>query len=378
MRAVSAAAWVASGVRGPAAPAAGPLVPEFVTVSSDTGLRLRTLVLQAGPGGVISFTVLRGTDPLLGSGELTMPAAGQRVLNQAVAALTAPGGGDVLDQGRALAGLDIGYVLLPAPVSPGLARVLDGVPGLRPVSNTAAFRLWRVIDPAARVTVLERGGAVVPLPSGPVDVTGAKAPPAGGTLVLAEPAGGWSATLNGHPLTPLSAPVNGWAQGFRLPAGGGSLSIGRDQIGRDTVVALEGLAVLVVAALGLPGAKVAEQAGEEAETPAESRRGAGHGRDRAKEPSRDRRPARRGHAVPAQAARSAGAGAAAREPAGWEPVSREAAGRGAAGREAVGLSSRCGTGFWGSGSVTISTRPRLQVPWCATAQRCSSLRPGIS
>jgi hypothetical protein len=291
---LAAAHWVVTGVNGPVAPAAGPVLPEFVAVSSDGGSRLRTLVIQAGPHGSVTYTVLRDSDPLLGAGELAMPVAGERALDHTVAALTAPDGADVQDQGQALAGFGVGYVLLPAPVNENLARLLDGVPGLRPVSNTSAFQLWRVVNTTARVTVTQPDGTVAALRSGTIGVIGAKAPDTGGTLVLAEPAGGWHATLNGHPLTPLKSPVNGWAQGFQLPAGGGSLSIGRSDLARTVAVAAEALAVLVVIGLGLPGAKEAEQTAEETAGGRErSRRAGGHGR------GGDRRAPRRGRAAPA-------------------------------------------------------------------------------
>src|SRR5216684_565193 len=161
--ALAAAHWVTSGVTGPVRPAAGTLLPEFVSVSSDTGQRLRTLVLQTAPHGGVNYLVLRASDPLIGSGELPLPAAAQRTLGQTVATLTAPAGNAVEDQGRALAGFGIGYVLLPAPVNARLAQLLDGVPGLRAVSVTSSFHLWRVVDTTARVTVAEPGGAVVPV-----------------------------------------------------------------------------------------------------------------------------------------------------------------------------------------------------------------------
>jgi GT2 family glycosyltransferase len=304
--ALAAAHWVTSGVTGPVRPAAGTLLPEFVAVSSDTGgERLRTLVLQAAPHGGVSYLVLRDSDPLIGSQELALPTAGEQVLSKTVATLTAPSGSAVTDQGRALAGFGIGYVLLPAPVSAGLARLLDDVPGLRPVSATLDFQLWRVVGTTARATVAESGGTVVPVASGQAGVTAARAPSAGGTLMLAEPAGGWSATLNGHPLTSLAAPVNGWAQGFRLPAGGGSLSVSHSNFARTAVVALEGLAVLVVIGLGLPGSRTAAEAeqeeaagGDEAlGAPAPGRRRAGHGREPG-ERSRRRRTPRRGEDEP--------------------------------------------------------------------------------
>ena len=304
--ALGAAYWVNSGVTGPVRPVAGPLLPEFVSVSSDTGQRLRTLVLQTAPHGAVTYVVLRDSDPLLGAQELASPTAAEKALSRAVATLTAPSGSAVQDQGRALAGFGIGYVLLPAPVNPGLAHLLDNVPGLRPVSVTAAFQLWRVVDTTARVTVTEANGTVVPVSSGPVSVTGARVPAAGGTLVIAEPAGGWSASLNGHPLAPLAAPVNGWAQGFRLPPGGGSLSVSHSDVGRTAVVVLGAVAVLVVIGLGLPGARTAAEAKRDepardevplAEEEAHGRRRAGHGR-RPEERTRRRRAPRRGQEEP--------------------------------------------------------------------------------
>jgi GT2 family glycosyltransferase len=302
---LAAAYWVTTGVTGPVRPTAGKLLPEFVAVSSQTGQRLRTLVLQPAPHGGVTYLVLRDTDPLIGSPELALPAAAQRALGKTVAILTAPDGGAVADQGRALAEFGIGYVLLPAPVNPGLAELLDGVPGLRPVSATPSFRLWRLVDTTARVTVTEPGGTVVAVGSGAVKVTGARVPAAGGTLVLAEPAGGWSASVNGHPLTPLAAPVNGWAQGFRLPPGGGTLSLSHNDIARTVAVALTGLAVLVVIGLGLPGSRTAAEAIKEQEEAsaeddafaAPGRRRASRGRD-AEEGTRHRRRFRRGRDEP--------------------------------------------------------------------------------
>ncbi len=250
--ALAAASWVVSGIRGPVAAAHGQLVPELVSVSSDNGLRLRTLVLRAEPGHV-SYAVLRGVGPSLSDPNLAPVPAAQRALGDAVATLVAPNGGEAADQGNTLAQFDIGFVLMPAPVNQGLARLLDGVTGLRPVSVTSSFDLWRLVDFPARVRVVEASGQVIPLRSGTVSVTGASVPAAGGTLELAEPAGGWSATLNGHPLTPVRSPAGGWAQAFRLPAGGGLLSIHRDDTAHTVVLLLELVVLAVVAVLALPG-----------------------------------------------------------------------------------------------------------------------------
>ncbi|MGO9163439.1 MAG: glycosyltransferase [Streptosporangiaceae bacterium] len=251
---LAGAFWLMNGASGPVKPVTGQVVPELVAVSSGSGLQPRTLVLRS-VGGRITYAVLRGPSPSLGDEDLTPSPAAQRALNTAVATLVAPGGGDAADQGQLLAQLDIGFVLMRAPVNAGLAQQLAGVAGLRPVSTTPAFELWRLDSPAARVTVAEPGGKLVTIRSGPVGVPAAAAPSAGGTLMLAEPAGGWTATLNGRPLTPVPSPAGRWAQAFRLPSGGGTLVISRDELGHTLTIALVALAFGVVAGLGLPGVR---------------------------------------------------------------------------------------------------------------------------
>ena len=96
-------------------------------------------------------------------------------------------------------------------------------------------------------------GTMTALSSGPVNMSGVTAPAAGGTLVLAEPYGGWTATLNGRALQPVATPVDGWAQGFVLPAGGGQLSITRNDLAREASLLAELIVALAVCLLALPG-----------------------------------------------------------------------------------------------------------------------------
>jgi GT2 family glycosyltransferase len=256
--ALAAGSWVAKGVPGPVAPVPGPVVPPVVAASANSDLQLRTLVLRSS-GGQVSYSLERGASPQFGDPDLAPASGAQSALDTAVAALVATNGGEAVNQAQLLAQLDIGFVLLPSPVNQNLARLLDGVAGLRPVSATSAFDLWRLADPVARVRVVEPGGASAAIGSGAVGVSGARAPAAGGTLELAEPAGGWNATLNGAPLTPVPSPAGSWAQAFRLPAGGGVLNISHPQTARDIILVLELLAVLAVAALALPGTRTAEE-----------------------------------------------------------------------------------------------------------------------
>ena len=268
--ALAAGYWLADGLGGPVAAAAPQILPAFVAASSARQDRARTLVLRQD-GGALSYSVLRDADPVLGEPELAETASSTHALDGVVASLAAAGGGDAGDTGHALSQFDIGYVLLPAPVDQALARQLDAAAGLEPLTRASSYYLWQVSGTVARVSVLAAGGTVVPVPSGPVGVNAVVAPGTSGTLVLAEPAGGWSATLSGKPLTKLAAPVDGWAQGFVLPAGGGRLVISRNQTARDVSLGAEAAALVVAFALALPGTRSSLAADSDA-VPATGRR----------------------------------------------------------------------------------------------------------
>ena len=278
---LAAGYWLVEGVRGPVTAAGPQILPPFVAAASSGPDRSRTLVVRQD-GGVLTYTVLRNTDPVLGEPELVADSSATQALGGVVGSLDAAASGDAGDTGQALSQFDIGYVLLPAPIDQALAHQLNGAPGLIPLTVAPAYDLWQVAGAAARVRVIGSDGTVVPVPSGPIGVQAEVAPGTGGTLVLAEPVGGWSATLNGRPLVKLAAAVDGWAQGWVLPAGGGRLVIGRNETARDASLAVEAVAVLVVFALALPGTRSAVPApapAVEAETrpepeaiPAEGRR----------------------------------------------------------------------------------------------------------
>ena len=186
----------------------------------------------------------------------------------------------------------IKWVMVPGPVSQALSQRLDASVGLVPVSKAPAYDLWQVSGPVARVRVVAKDGTVTPLAAQPVGMTAVSAPAAGGTLVLAEPYGGWTATLGGTALKPLPAPVNGWAQGFTLPPGGGQLVITRNDLARNVSLIAELVAVLAICVLALAW---------QARRPGRGGRGAGRAARRAARQAR--RPYRQG----IQAGRAPGA-----------------------------------------------------------------------
>jgi GT2 family glycosyltransferase len=289
---LAAVYWLGAGLSGPVSAAGPQILPPFVAAASAGPDQPRTLVLRQD-GAALSYTVLRSTDPILGEPELTQDAAATRQLNGVVAALAAAASGDGGDAGAALRQFDIGYILLPAPVDQALAGELDGAAGLVRVTNGTSYDLWQVAGTVAQARVISPDGTAAAVPSAALGVNTTVAAGPSGTLVLAEAAGGWSATLNGKPLARVVQPADGWAQGFVLPPGGGHLVITRDDTARDLSLAAELLAVFVVIALALPGTRAAATAAAAAENEPESATVPERRRDRAggPKPARRKRPA---------------------------------------------------------------------------------------
>ena len=74
--------------------------------------------------------------------------------------------------------------------------------------------------------------------------------------------GGWRATLDGRPLTART--YDGWAQAFALPHAGGRLVVHHDDGHRGLLLWVQGIALVVVFLLALPGAKAEDDADEAA------------------------------------------------------------------------------------------------------------------
>jgi GT2 family glycosyltransferase len=247
-----AAYWVKDGVRGPVGPISAPLLPAYVSASSTSGDQYRTLIVRPDGAG-LDYQVVRQGDPTLGEPELGTSSAAGAALARQVSALGAPDGADAGDPGLVLGSFGIRWVLLPSPVDPVLAQRLDAALGLVAQNKGPSYDLWQVTGPVARVRVVAADGTTTSVSSGAVNLSSVTAPASGGSLVIAEPYGGWTAKLNGQALKPIATPVNGWAQGFVLPPGGGQLSITRDNLARGLSLFLELLATLAICLLALPG-----------------------------------------------------------------------------------------------------------------------------
>ncbi|MFJ8664095.1 glycosyltransferase [Streptomyces sp. NPDC093795] len=260
--AVAAVGWMIAGADGPLTRRDPVQVPAFVAEESGTRDQPRTLVLGGSPGEV-AYTLVRGSGARLGDAELTAGAEDDPRLDDVVAHLVAGSGAD---QTQELSGYAIRYVLVRDGAPRQTSRVLDSTPGLSRLSQLDGSALWRVDREIARVMIVPPTGptekqadpakATVPVAvaAGPVEAhTDIPTGPAGRVLRLADRADeGWTATLDGKELTRTT--VDGWAQGFELPAAGGRLDVTYDQpLTRTAWIWTQVSLAVVLLVLALPG-----------------------------------------------------------------------------------------------------------------------------
>ncbi|WP_431036133.1 glycosyltransferase [Streptomyces sp. P6-2-1] len=248
----AALGWMAAGADGPLERRSPAQVPAFVAADSGTQDRARTLVLDGDSASEVRYFLIRGAGNHLGDAEQFAAAGPNAALGETVGRLVAGSGADQAGQ---LGSYAIRYVLLrEGRSSSAMGRVLDATPGLMRVSRQDGLALWRVDREVARVMLTDKQRPPKPVAAGPVDVhTRIPAGAEGRVLRLADSADpGWTARLDGKPLSRTT--VDGWAQGFTLPASGGHLDVTYDQpFTRTLWVGAQGLLGLVLVVLALPG-----------------------------------------------------------------------------------------------------------------------------
>ncbi|MFB6846304.1 glycosyltransferase [Streptomyces sp. NPDC056373] len=272
-----AAGWMIRGADNPVERRDPTQVPAFVAEESGTRDQARTLVLDSDSGAHVGYMLVRGSGARLGDGEIAAADGENSGLDKVVANLVAGSGADQADQ---LGGFAVRYILVHQGAPREVTRVLDATPGLTRLSQQDGGALWRVNREVARATIDPASGAGTPQPvaAGPVDIhTTIPAGADGRVLRLADSASdGWTATLDGKPLTPTT--VDGWAQGFRLPATGGTLDVTYDDpIGHTAWLWAQGLLAVVLVVLALPGRRrdVDDDLPDEPAAPAEAVTGEG-------------------------------------------------------------------------------------------------------
>lgn len=259
------AGWMIRGADGPLERRDPVQVPAFVAEESGTQDQARTLVLDSETAAQVSYTLVRGSGARLGDAELAEAGGSNKSLDKIVARLLAGSGADQADQ---LGGFAVRYVLVRDGAPRQMSRVLDSTPGLTRLSQEDGSALWRVDRQVARAAIVPPGagdpssssqlgssrGDPVPVAAGPVELhTNIPAGDEGRTLRLADAVDeGWTATLDGRPLTGTT--LDGWAQGFELPASGGRLDVTHESPASHTGwLWAQGALAVVLVVLALPG-----------------------------------------------------------------------------------------------------------------------------
>ncbi|MER5185128.1 glycosyltransferase [Streptomyces sp. NPDC002896] len=248
---IAAVGWMIRGADGPLERRDPVQVPAFVAEEADTRDQPRTLVLDSDSDAEVAYTLVRGSGARLGDAELTEAGDSNTKLDKVVANLVAGSGADQADQ---LGGFAVRYVLVRGGAPRQMSRVLDATPGLSRLSQQDGSSLWRVDRQVSRAAIVPKSGDPLPVASGPVELhTTIPAGEAGRVLRLADSVDdGWTATLDGRPLTATT--VNGWAQGFELPATGGRLDVTHDAPVTHTAwLWAQGALAVVLVVLALPG-----------------------------------------------------------------------------------------------------------------------------
>lgn len=250
---LAAAGWMISGASGPLERRDPVQVPAFVAEESITRDQPRTLILGGTSPAEVSYSLVRGSGGRLGDAELTASGGSDPGLDKVVGRLVAGSGADQTDQ---LSGFAIRYVLVRDGAPAQMSRVLDSTPGLSRLSQLDGSALWRVDRQISRATIIEGESDAEPLPVGSSTVEAHTDIPAGKdgrVLRIADRAAeGWQATLDGRLLEKTT--VDGWAQGFQLPAEGGRLDLTYEDTFTHTAwVWAQGALAVVLLVLALPG-----------------------------------------------------------------------------------------------------------------------------
>ncbi|MFE7173843.1 glycosyltransferase [Streptomyces sp. NPDC057616] len=272
---VLAFGWMIRGADGPVERQDPVQVPAFVAEESGTRDQARTLVLDSDSTARVAYSLVRGSGARLGDAEAAAADGGNSRLDKVVANLVAGSGADQADQ---LGKFAVRYVLVHKGAPRDVTRVLDATPGLSRLSQQGGSALWRVDQEVARATITSGSGAALPVAAGPVEIhTTVPSGADGRVLRLADTAAeGWTATLDGRPLTRTT--VDGWAQGFQLPASGGRLDVTFDDpITHTAWLWAQGLLAVVLVVMALPGRRrhIDDDLPEEPAVPAEAMAGEG-------------------------------------------------------------------------------------------------------
>ncbi|TCO46914.1 GT2 family glycosyltransferase [Kribbella antiqua] len=138
---VTAGFWLVRGADGPLWRGPAQDLPAYLVSAQDPPEDQSILVVRKDPNSPMRYSLVRDGGPRMGSLEAAPTAEQTKPITDVLATL---GGGGTGEEGRQLAGLDIDYVYLPAPVDPTLQSTLDSLPGLTRASAADGDSAWLV------------------------------------------------------------------------------------------------------------------------------------------------------------------------------------------------------------------------------------------
>ncbi|OKK16657.1 family 2 glycosyl transferase [Streptomyces sp. CB00455] len=250
---LAAAGWLLAGADGPLQRRDPVQVPAFVADAGGDDNQTRTLILDLDPPATVSYSLVRGAGGRLGDAEIAARSGSDPRLDKVVSNLVAGSGAD---QSSQLSAYAIRFVMFRPGGPEEIRRVLDATPGLSRRHQQDGTALWGVEPwlPRAVIVSGKQGEAPIPVAAGPVEAHGKiPAGEAGRVLRIADRAdSGWQATLDGKPLKAKT--LDGWAQGFELPAAAGRLDlVHEDSLMRTVWHWAQGFLALVLLVMALPG-----------------------------------------------------------------------------------------------------------------------------
>lgn len=248
-----AAWWLWAGAQGPVERSRSELLPTYVSVAMRSDAQPRVLALDLA-GGSVGYSVLDGNEDAsrLGDADRGFAFGGsgtaRRDVADAVSRLVA-GSADA-DVAQRLRRLGVGYVVVRGADDEERARI-GNAPGLGSASGNGGAVVWQLDPAVSRATVVPAdpasSDATVPVTRAPAAV-----PPGTGErhLLIGEAADPrWRAELGE---TPLAHVVDGWQQGFVVPAGGGTV-VWRLSSPASWFLPFQGLVLLVALVFAAPG-----------------------------------------------------------------------------------------------------------------------------
>jgi hypothetical protein len=256
--------WVPAGAGDPLRRELPGVLPPFVAAEALGPQAPRTLIVRPAPDGSVVYTLVNGAGPVLGDADVGPRAQVWEPINTLVSGLVSGRGGPEV---AGLAEYAVRYVIAEVESSSPIVRNLDAVPGLRRVAGDADEVLWRLTGDTARARVLPSARDAVEstiLPVTDIDaadpLVDAVVPGSGEVRIAQDFDAPWVASLSsGQPVTasPVESGVAGVGlQRFLLPtsvASGDRITIAIDSSDRSRWMWLQGVVLLVVVVLALPG-----------------------------------------------------------------------------------------------------------------------------